>query len=52
MKKFTSISEARRDYEKKQAERVEIEKPQHVERYDDKLKKYKTPPPPSAGKKY
>jgi hypothetical protein len=44
MKQFTSIREAQRDYARKQAEKVEIEKPKHVERYDEKLKKYKTPP--------
>jgi hypothetical protein len=34
----------------KQKAKVEIERPEHVQRYDEKLKKRKTPP--SAGKKY
>jgi hypothetical protein len=37
-------------YLEKQKAKVEIEKPRHVENYDAKLKKHKTPP--SAGKKY
>jgi hypothetical protein len=37
-------------YREKQKAKVEIEKPRHVENYDAKLKKHKTPP--SAGKKY
>jgi len=39
MKQFDSIEKAHRDYADKQAEKVEIEKPAHVEKYDDKQKR-------------
>jgi hypothetical protein len=48
MKKFNSINEAHRDYERKQAEKPEVTPVEHSQRYEEKLKKYKTPP--STGK--
>jgi hypothetical protein len=44
MKKFDSIGEAQRDYEDKQKGRPEITPVEHSQRYEEKLKKYKTPP--------
>jgi hypothetical protein len=38
MKKFSSLDEAKKDYESKQATKVEISKPDHVETYDSRQK--------------
>jgi hypothetical protein len=39
MKKYTSHSEVSKDYESKKAEKVSIEKPKHVESYDEAQKR-------------
>jgi hypothetical protein len=47
MKTLKNISEAQRSYERKQAERQETTLVPHSQKYHDRVKAEKTPPPPS-----
>jgi hypothetical protein len=47
MKRYNSISDVKRDYEDKQKEKPEIMPVPHSQRYHEKVKAAKTPPPSS-----